>query len=285
MLLPFAGFAQEEESVDLNVDTLLNYPNNFYDTVDYWIAFPINEEEFSYAVGYHFLDPDDGFIFYYTGSYQINDDGSVSPFQDKDLEPGSFYSLEKETSDVVVLDQKWLDRMELPRIPAEVQEFEYDRESIEYLKDIGWQYNHVDACENALVPLLKAYEMDPHYEGLEFELAFAYNHLGRYEEAIVVLDKAVANNPEDFWFYRELGFAYRNTGDIEKAEKIYLKGISMSDSDFQKSEMAVNMCLAYWDLKNREKYDEWAVICRKYGDPEGDYVAYLNEIEANWDED
>ena len=33
--------------------------------------------------------------------------------------------------------------------------------------------------------------MNPHFEGLEFELAYAYNHLEKYEEAISDFDQAI----------------------------------------------------------------------------------------------
>ena len=43
--------------------------------------------------------------------------------------------------------------------------------------------------------------MNPHFEGLEFELAYAYNHLEKYEKAIPILQKALKNNPKDFYFF------------------------------------------------------------------------------------
>ena len=105
-------------------------------------------------------------------------------------------------------------------------------------------------------------------------------HLRQYENAIPIIERAIENDPKNFYFYRELGFSYANLNKIKDAERIYRKGIKMSDNDFEKSEMAVNMAQAYFKLKNKKKFDEWAELTRKYSKANSQYVKYIEHFEV-----
>src|SRR5690606_16633785 len=120
------------------------------------------------------------------------------------------YRLEPNTSLVSVLTDNQISKLGLPKEPKWLSFYKEDSEEVDYLKNEGYHFNHVGASDLALKPLLKAYEIEPHFDGLEFELSFAYNHLGQYEKAIPILEKAIENNPKNFYFYRELGFSYVN---------------------------------------------------------------------------
>jgi tetratricopeptide (TPR) repeat protein len=193
------------------------------------------------------------------------------------------YRLEPyKTSDVFILPKTTIKKLGLEEVPVWLAIYQRE-ENIESLKDLGFHYNHVGACEKALVYLEKAYKINPHYEGLEFELAYAYNHLGQYEKSIPVLEKAIKNNPKNYYFFRELGFAYVKQNKIDLAEETYLKGIKMSDNDFEKSEMALNMAQGYFKVKNRKKFDEWAKTTRKYAKPNSQYVQYIDLFEKEWE--
>ena len=74
-------------------------------------------------------------------------------------------------------------------------------------------------------------------------------------------------------------------GKVKKAESTYTKGIEISNNDFEKSEMALNMAQAYFKLKNRKKFDQWAKLTRKYVQKNADYVKYIESFEKNWDEE
>jgi tetratricopeptide (TPR) repeat protein len=114
-------------------------------------------------------------------------------------------------------------------------------------------------------------------------LAYAYNHLKQYDKAITLLEKAISNNPKNYYFFRELGFAYVRQNKIPLAERTYLKGIKMSDNDFEKSEMALNMAQGYFKVKNRKKFDEWAKLTRQYAKPNSQYTQYIDLFEKEWD--
>jgi tetratricopeptide (TPR) repeat protein len=194
------------------------------------------------------------------------------------------YRLDPNTSLVSVLNKEQISALKLPEQPEWLSIYKEGSNEVDYLKNEGYHFNHNGASDLALKPLLKAYEIIPHYEGLEFELSFAYNHLGQYEKAIPILEKAIENNPKNFYFYRELGFSYANLNETAEAEKTYRKGIKMSDNDFEKSEMAVNMAKAYFKLKDKEKFDEWAKLTRKYAEKNSRYAQFIDHFEQNWNE-
>ena len=148
---------------------------------------------------------------------------------------------------------------------------------------MGYHFNHVGACERALIYLNKAYDKEPRHKGLEFELAYAYNHLGQYDKSILVLEKALKNDSKNYYFFRELGYAYSKQSKLDMAEKTYKKGISLSDNNFEKSEMALNMAQGYFLTKNKAKFDEWAKITRNYAEKGSQYAQYIDLFEKEWD--
>lgn len=260
------------------------FDTKYYEAKDRWVLFPKKEVDSLYPIGFVYLDLQAGFTLNYEGTIQLKNDGSFK-IDKIDENYSSKIRLEPyKTSNVYIIPNDKLKEIGLPEIPDWLKIYlPSNDQSIETLKDYGFQFNHVGACEKALTYLEKAYKMNPHYDGLEFELAYAYNHLGQYEKAITVLDKAIRNNAKNYYFFRELGFAYVKQNKIDLAEKTYLKGIKMSDNDFEKSEMALNMAQGYFHTKNRKKFDEWAKITRQYAKPNSQYAQYIDLFEKEWD--
>lgn len=275
ILLSNIGFSQ-------NHLTDLNFTTEYYYAVDKWVAFPKKETDSTYAYGFIYLDNQAGFTFNYESEFQLNDHGIKNIKRDSTV--GSFkYRLDPNTSLVSVLNEDQISALNLPNKPEWLSIYKEDAEKVEYLKNEGYHFNHVGASKLALTPLLKAYKINPHFDGLEFELSFAYNHLGQFGKAIPILEKAIQNNPNNSYFYRELGFAYINLNQIQKAEETYLKGISITENNFEKSEMSVNMAQAYFKIKDKTKFTEWAELTRKYSKEDERFVQYIEYFEQNWD--
>jgi tetratricopeptide (TPR) repeat protein len=269
------GFTQTKLE-DLKFDT------KYYNATDKWVAFPKKASDSTYLYGFIYLDPQAGFTLNYETNFFISEKGLKSTPRDSTI---GFMKvrLTPKTSLVTVLNKKQMTELNLPEVPDWLSVYKEGANEINYLKSIGYHYNHVGACELALIPLEKAYSIEPHYEGLEFELAYAYNALKQFEKAITILDKAIKNNPNNFYFYRELGYSYKNINLIDKAEATYKKGIKISGNDFEKSEMAVNMAQSYFQLKNKKKFKQWAKLTRKYAEPNSQYVKYIELFEKQWD--
>ncbi len=251
----------------------LSFDTKYYNAVDKWIAFPKKATDTSYIFGFICLDDTAGFTFNYESKF-IETDSGLKKLPRK-IEAGLKSRLVETTTDVAVLSDSQLTQLELPKFPEWLSVYKADSTKVSYLKNIGYHYNHVGANNLALNPLKKAYVLDPHYAGLEFELAYAYNALHDFNQAILILQEAIKNDPNNFLFYRELGFSLKNIGQNENAEKIYKKGINLTDDKFQKSEMAINMAQSYYLEKNLKKFKEWAVITRKFTENDSRFDQFL----------
>lgn len=263
--------------------TELKFDTKYYKAVDNWVVFPKKDTDSTFSYGFIYLDNQAGFTFNYETKFYIKGIELISIPKDSTI--GFMkYRLEPNTSLVSVLNKDQIFALNLPEKPEWLSAYKKGSDEAEYLKKEGYFFNHVGASKQALKPLLRAYELKPHLKGLEFELSFAYNALKQFEEAILILEKAIDNNANDYYFYRELGFSYKNLGKIDKAEKTYRKGIEMSDNDFEISEMAVNMAQSYFELRNKDKFNEWAKLTRKFAKKDSRYAQLIDLFEQKWNE-
>jgi len=262
----------------------LNFTTRYFDAVNKWVAFPKKTTDSTYAYGFLYIDVEAGFTFDYKSVFSLKNGKLIDPDSNKPKESFTKVRLQNNTANVYIFSNEDLKDLALPKEPEWFKFYKAkDSTKVEHLTKIGYHYNHIGASHNALKPLNEAYSINPHYGNLEFELSYAYNALKRYNKAVPILLKAIEHDPSNYYFYRELGFAYCYTDRIEEAENTYRKGIDISDNDFEKSEMGVNMAQAYYKLKNREKFDEWAKITRKYAEKGSQYEKYISYFESNWE--
>ncbi|WP_452221522.1 tetratricopeptide repeat protein [Lacinutrix salivirga] len=277
LILFFIGFQTtvfaQENSTKIKFDT------KYYDAVDKWIAFPKQTKDSIYAYGFIYIDEVAGLTFQLEDFFKLKNDILVGL---DTINKGSSIiknRLSAKTSNVYILTEKHRKDLKLPKEPDWLGIYKKADDDVEYLKQLGYHYNHIGASHNALKPLLKAYALEPHYEGLEFELGFAYNALQQFEKAIPVLEKAIKNSEKNHLLYKELGYAYTFLKDAKNAEKVYTKGIKISENEAIKCEMAVNMSQLFFNLKNKKKFKKWAAITRKYGSKTPQYLKYIDYFE------
>ncbi len=275
LLIPSFGFSQSDK-------TELKFDTKYYDAVDKWIAFPKKEADTTYTFGFIYIDEQAGFTFDYTSHFEKTDSGLKK--LPRQFEAGLKSRLSRNTIDVAILSDDQIADLELPKEPEWLAIYKEGSEKPEYLKNIGFHYNANGASNLALEPLLKAYGIEPHLKGLEFELAYAYNATGKFNEAITVLEKAIENDPQHFWFYRELGFSHKNLGQVEKAEEIYRKGLDLTKDKAQKAEIAVNMAQSYAQLKDEKKFKEWAKLTKKYSEKGSKFEQYVDAWAKEFEE-
>jgi len=260
----------------------LKFETNFYDAVNKWVVLPKKSTDTTYTYGFIYMDISAGITFHLGGSFFLDKNNKYIG----DAEPG--HQMTKKRLDnpnivkMAVLDDKKMAELNLTKEPDWLVHYKFSEDSVENLKQLGYHFNHVGACEKALLYLNKAYKKEPHYKGLEFEIAYAHNHLGQYDKSIPILEKALKNDSKNYSFYRELGYAYSKLNKLDMAEKTYEKGISLSDSNFEKSEMAVNMAQGYFLIKNKAKFDEWAKITKTYAEKGSQYAQYIDFFEKEW---
>ncbi|MDC3388908.1 hypothetical protein OAX11_05305 [Flavobacteriaceae bacterium] len=260
----------------------LKFETKYYNAVDHYIAFPKKAKDSTFSFGFIYIDQMAGITFRYMGKFKTNDNNFI--LYEKNPEHLIMsYRLERNTSNVYVLNEKQIKSLELSKIPDWLKIHKGNENTTEYMKDIGYILNAVGGSQTALSYLEKAYTLEPHLEGLEFELAFAYNALKQHDKAIPVLENAIKNNSNNYLFYKELGYSYKFLGQIDNAEKTYKQGIKISTNDYMKAEMAFNMTHAFFDLRNKEKFEEWSKLTRKYSKPESQIAKYIDKFENKWD--
>jgi tetratricopeptide (TPR) repeat protein len=259
----------------------LKFDQNFYTAADKWVAFNKKPTDSTYSFGFIYIDPQAGFTFDLAASFVVTPEGLKKI--DRESPNSVKFRLDANTSDVHLLTDQQLAQLGLPAKPEWLRFYKTGEGSIGYLHQMGFHYNHVGGSDYALIPLLKAYEKEPHFKGLEFELGYAYNATRQYEKAREILEKAIAHDPANFWFYRELGFSYKFLKNIEKAESIYKTGISKTDNKAQIAEMAINMTQSYFDLRNKTKFAEWAKIVKDNAESSSPFLKYIQYFEENWD--
>lgn len=277
LLVCFKTFSQEEKNP-------FKFETKFYDGTNHWVVFPNNEKSNKFSYGYIYMDATAGLTLNLEGQLEVKNNLLIP--QKKDSSNIGFikHRLQRNTLNIHILKENEVSQLKLDIEPEWLKFYKIDSSNVSSLKNIGYHFNHIGGSSKAIGPLLKAYKIAPHFKGLEFELAYAYNATKQFEKAIPILNKAIENNPNNYYFYRELGYAEKYLGKIDEAEKTYLKGIKMSDSDFEKSEMAVNMAQAYYMIKNRPKFEEWQQKTKKYAKENSRYYQMVNLMEEKWDE-
>jgi len=259
----------------------LKFETNYFDAKDQWVAIPKKETDSTYLYGFIYLDDMAGFTFNVESTFHVDKNGKFIG-QKTDKTSSIKKRLEKNTVKIALLSSNRQKELELPKEPDWLKIYNEYNSEVEQLTRLGFHLNAIDACERALIPLLKADKINSNFKGLAFEIAYAYNHLGQFDKAIPVLQKVIKNSYDEM-LYKELGYAYVNSKKNNEAESIYKKGIKISKSNAIKSEMAINMANAYFIEKNKLKFDEWANIVKQYASPNSQYIKYIEYFEKEWE--
>ncbi|MUU79722.1 tetratricopeptide repeat protein [Winogradskyella endarachnes] len=261
----------------------LKFDTKYYNAIDKWVAFPKTEKDSTYTLGFIYIDEMAGFTFNFENSFTIKNNILIPAKKDSILNTTSLKSrLSTNTKNVAIINEEQIKELNLPSTPAWLEIYKNNEDSVEYLKQIGYHYNHIGASTNAIEPLLKAYNKQPHYKGLEFELAFAFNATKQFKKAIPVLEKAIANKNNDQLIYKELGYALMNIEEYDKAENAFNEGIKNAKDNNIKVEMAINMCSLYFNNKNEKKYNKWIKIAKQYIDETSQFSKYIDYFESEW---
>lgn len=259
----------------------LTFETKFYDAEDKWVIFDKKEKQNTYALGFIYLDPQAG----YTFNYECELEYKNNKFQKVprlDTTSNIKVRLDLNTFDVMILNDEQIKNLNLSNPPSWLEGYKVNADFIDVRVHKASMMNGAGASLKALPILQKAYQEEPHYPGLEFELGYAYNATGSFYKAVIVLNKAIENDPSNFWYYRELGFSLKHLNNLPEAEKVYKKGIELASDKSQIAEMAINMAQSYFHAKDKAKFDEWKSIVVQNAEPESQYRQYINYYEENW---
>lgn len=254
------------------------FDKKIYEAVDHWVVFDKQDGDSTYMYGFIYIDQSAGFTFHFGSRFSVRDGVLVG--QQEDLTRIIKSRLSANTYPVHILTDVERQQLKLPEQPDWLKLYKANENTLLYKKSIGLFYNSVGASDRAIPILMSAYDEDPNFAGLVFELAYAYNATQQYNYAIEVLDKAIQAEPTNFWLYRELGYAYKQSGDLLHADSIYRKGISLSNDKAQQAEMGINMVQAYYEKLDRKNFDEWLKITRQYAEKGTPIEEYLSQFEV-----
>lgn len=255
LLITGFAFAQEKNS--------LVFDKPYSRCENKWVSLPKNKDNNEYSFGFVYIDRQGGFTLNVGGHFIIEANGryTVTPL---DKETNMIYRLSGDERLLAVIPEEKVKEMKLPLVPDWLHVYTEGENEPAALFRRGFIFNDVGASDLALTPLLTLYKTEPHYKGLEFELAFAYNALAKFTDAVTILNGAISHNPNEYMFYRELGYSYTQLKKTDEAEATYTKGIAMSADKAQQAEMAFNMAGAYYRLKNKAKFNQWKKVYDTY---------------------
>lgn len=257
------------------------FDKQYYECENKWVVLPKKAEDKSYSVGVVYLDRVAGFTFMSLGNVIVDGNGKYlfTPF---DITGIIIHRLPERCVALALIPADKIADMKLDTRMEWLDIYRNGENDVDQIVKRGWHFNHVGGSEQAIPILIEGYKKQPHYDGLEFELAYAYNATGKFSEAEKVLMTALKNDPKNYMFMRELGYAYINMEKIADAEKIYNKGISLSDSEHEQSEMAFNMTGVYFTKGDEGNFKKWLKIAKKYTKPGSAYEKPLAELEAKF---
>jgi tetratricopeptide (TPR) repeat protein len=250
--------------IHVKAQTGLNFDKRFVECEDKWVAFRAAKDS-TYPYGFIYIDAQAGLTFHYEGNFSIGSDGKFIP---KKLMDKGMYKMRLEPNNVkvAILPENRLTELDLPLVPDWLSIYKETKDTIGRMVRWGYFYNHWGESAKALTYLEKAYQINPKYKSLGFELSFAYNALEQYEKAVEVLENAIADNPDECLLYKEFSYAYIHLNQLVKADEACRKGIQQCKENKLKAEIAYNMTYTYYSRKDKSNFNHWSSETKKWAE-------------------
>jgi tetratricopeptide (TPR) repeat protein len=249
-------------------DTSLKFDRRYTQCEKKWVV-RRPDSTGKYTFGYIYIDSQAGFTFDFKGNFIVDKNNRY--IVDTSVSQGTSIKvrLYPNWGNIAVLPVDRFKELGIKPEPNWIKGYYSYTDTVAHNFRWGFIYNDLDQCDTALAYLKKAYAVQPHYKGLEFELIFAYNALRRFDEAISIINSAIKADPKNVLFYRELGYAYQQNKDYDRSVATYMQGIEMcTDKEIEtKSEMAINMANSYKSLGKNEEYKIWGAKAKSWATP------------------
>ncbi len=251
--------------LDINGQSVLNYNKRFVECEDKWVALNATKDS-SHPYGFIYIDAMAGLTLHYEGNFIIDENGKF--VVQKLMDNGAYkVRLEANNVNVAIIPASRYSELNITDPPDWLHNYKTTSDSIGRMVRWGYFYNHWGESAKALTFLEKAYQLDPGYKGIAFELSYAYNALEQFDKAIPVLEKAIAANPEECLLYKELSFTQIFLNQLDKAGESCHKGIKHCEDKKMKAEIAYNLAYTYFIKKDKTNFDSWASETKKWADP------------------
>lgn len=239
----------------------IQFETEYIDAVNHWVVLPQNSTDEAYLLGYIYLDEIVGFSFSLHNLCEIDNDSRL-----RLLKKPSYYIIKRvldhQTPAVHLLNEYEIQELGLPEKPIWLKLMDEREKKAEDLVLMGYHYNKANRSRQAIPFLEQALSMNRSAPNLSFELAFAYNATGAFGKAVTLGYNLLPLEKNNYLLYRELGYALLQLNRIDEAEMLYEEGLRNCQNSMQRREMALDMALTFFDLKNEEKFIKWAEIVR-----------------------
>jgi hypothetical protein len=273
-------FPQSAASVPTSPDrkqsAALSYNLHMSDCEDQWVAMYRKPDDTSYTYGFVYIDPHAGFTLHIVGSFIIDSEGKYHSAPNPLASEKYSVKIRLEGNGVAaLLSPEARAQLGLPEQPDWLKFYKDASDPVTHEVNWGSFYNGIGDSQRALSYLESAYRQQPDAPKLVFELAYAYNALGRPEDAVRVSKNEFTKNPTDELLCRELAFAYAHLKIYNDAAEQYRSCIALcgdsASAMAEKSELAMNLSLAYAALGDTANRDVWLEKAKNWA-PKGSPV-------------
>lgn len=274
-VFPLLTFGQE------HLVNNLKFEQGFHECLNNWVVYPPSGKEYFY--GYVYVEPN-GFRSLHPGTFKLKKGEIKEKPYEGNLIITTEIRIDYGSGPMTLMPSELREFLNLPKVPEQLEVALNSIDSVDQLVLRGYHFNHMGLSKFAIHPLEEAYKFRPESNDLLFELSYALNSNKRYEEALEILRTATQNDSSSALLFRELGYTYLKLNQLDSAEQTYRQGLQVSTENSEKSEMAINMAQAYFTIKNRTKFEEWAALTREYAEPNSTFLDYLKEFEKELNE-
>lgn len=245
-------------------NTRLIADKRYVESLNRWTALYTGKDSV-YLYGYIYVDPRIGLAVHNEGSFKITGNNVYVPTK---LGTGAMATihLKNNKTKIAWIPENKFDELQISAKPHWLDTMKIDTTAPGYLLKMAFVYNEGHDNALALSYLERVKKIDPNYPGLDFEYAYYYDVLHRYDKAEALLRKSLAERPGDFGIYKELIYEEVFSNNMTTAEQTYKQALPHCTTE-QKAELAYNICLIYYQQKNKLKLGQWAVEAKKWVAP------------------
>lgn len=240
-----------------NAQHKLKFDTRLLDCEDKWIALPMSKDS-TYIFGFVYLDNTAGLTLHYGGTFKPNENNKLlivkKEFKNKALK----IRLTPRPIKVAIISDDDLKEMDMAKIPDWLSIYKSFGDSTDRMFRLGFTYNAWGESGKALQYLEKVKNVNPKYNGLDFELAFAFNALAQYDKAIEIIEEALKNKPDDCNLNKELVFALTKANQLDSSIQKIRNSLEACKNKEIRNEMLWNIIAYYFKKKDKEQFKTWS---------------------------
>lgn len=247
-------------STSLFAQTTLKYEKTIADCANQWIVCPKLADN-SYQFGFVYED-EGGLNFTLEGAFTIDVNGVFKRIPDNKVNRKT--KLTGSMDSVSLVPNGKYTELKIGVFPSWYNISSNDGKKVFVLYTEGYVANAKGNYGEALIPLNKAYLLNPDYKNVRYQFGIALNAKGLYQEALKVLSEAVKLEPKSYLLHQEISFAQMQLGNVEAAQASAKKGLKLCGLNKPRCTMALRLAVHYFNKIEEKPFNYWVKQARKY---------------------